>query len=92
MSDPIEDMVAAALDATGLFYLRGQKTGEPDFILPGLNLEIECKQFYSERAVRQLDGKENIILIQGRAAASGFMSLLHAAQAYRNAMKEQTDD
>ena len=76
IKDPIERVVAAALDSTGLWYQQGKSDGEADFILPGLNLEIECKQFYSERAVRQLAGKENIILIQGKAAAAGFSSLL----------------
>lgn len=67
--DPIEEIVATALDATGLWYRRGEGK-EADFVVPGLDIEIECKQFYSARAIRQLEGKENVILVQGRAAAS----------------------
>lgn len=85
IKDPVERIVAAALDATGLWYRQGQAEGEADFILPGLNLEIECKQFYSERAIRQLEGKENIILIQGKDAAAGLAKLLTVAAQMREA-------
>ena len=76
IADPIECMVAAALDAAGVTYIQGRANGDPDFILPDLGLEIECKQFYSERAVRQLAGKENIILVQGRTAAAGLLTMM----------------
>ena len=77
-NDPVESVIEDALISTGLGFRRGGH-GEADFVLASINLEIECKQFYSERAVRQLAGKENIILVQGKAAAAGFVKLLIAA-------------
>lgn len=75
MNDPVEAIVARALDDAGISYTRPD--GTPDFKITAFNLEIEVKQFYSERVIRQLEGKENIILIQGKPAASYFYRLLN---------------
>ena len=76
MTDPIEQIVADALYQAGIRYGR-PRTGA-DFTLPDHGFDIECKQFYSERAIKQLEGREDIILIQGRKAAKGFALMLTA--------------
>ena len=74
ITDPIERIVAEGLERAGLPFLHGDHT--PDFYVPSLDLEIEVKQFYSPRAIRQLEGKTNIILIQGREAAEAFVKMI----------------
>ena len=47
-----------------------------DFYLPGLGLFIECKRFYSPRAVIQLAGREDVVLVQGLPAARALAILI----------------
>lgn len=68
--DPIERIVADALDGAGIPYRRDAPL---DFECEGF--AIECKQFWSERAIRQLKGRSDVILIQGRVAAWAFAGL-----------------
>jgi len=71
MNDPIEKIVADALDAAGVKYRHDDPL---DFECGGFSIEV--KQFHSERAIRQLAGREDVILIQGRAAAEAFARLV----------------
>jgi hypothetical protein len=75
-TDPIEAIIQKALDGAGVHYRRGVAHGEADFILnEGIN--IECKAYYTERAIRQLADKPNTILVQGMGAAIMFASLIN---------------
>lgn len=83
MTDPVEKIVADALDAAHIRYTRPERA-EPhvpyqptlDFHLTDLGVYIECCQFYTERKVRQLAGAAEVILIQGRRAAQAFATML----------------
>lgn len=72
--DPVEKIVEAALDLALVTYER--PPGGPDFVLTEMDCVIECKQFYTERAVRQMAGQPNAILIQGVEAARAFAALI----------------
>ena len=73
ITDPIERIVADALDRAGIPYQRIVRG--LDFTLAD-GTEIECKAYYAERVTRQLARTPNVILIQGRAAAETFHRLL----------------
>lgn len=76
VTDPIERIVADALTAHGIHYECDPREHDLDFRLPDLGLLIEVKQFSTDRTARQLAGRENVILIQGRHAAEAFGALL----------------
>ena len=74
VSDPIEKIVASALDKRGLQYLcdgDGETYGL-DFRLPDPDLCIEVKQFHSDRISEQMARTKNVIAIQGVEAAQWF--------------------
>lgn len=83
--DPVEQPIADALDIAGIRYERDKPL---DFFLPELGLHIECKQFYSERAVRQLEGKRDVILVQGVEAAKFLALRIVQAQLAQNFMRD----
>ena len=70
-NDPIELIVAAALDGRGIEYTHDSPL---DFMCDGFCIEV--KQFHSERTIRQLKGRTDVILIQGREAAHAFARML----------------
>ena len=70
--DPIEKIIADALDGAGIKYRHDDPL---DFECAGFAIEV--KQFYSARALRQLDGRSDVILIQGRGAAKAFASMIN---------------
>ena len=74
ISDPIERIIAEALDGAGISFVANEKG--LDFYLPDHGIHIEGKQFYSERAVRQMAAVESAILIQGRRAAVAFRAMI----------------
>jgi len=77
--DPIEAIVAEALELSGVRFTReGKGYSEPplDFHLPQVDAYIEVCQFWTPRKVEQLKGREDVILVQGRAAALAFEWLL----------------
>ena len=70
-SDPLERMVEEALIAAGIPYLTdqgGETESRLDFHLPGLNVAIEVKRFYSSRTGEQIARAPNVIVAQGEAA------------------------
>ena len=83
LNDPIERMIAEALEASGIEFKRNPEN-HLDFELPRHPLfsdsvtpvYIECKQFYSDRIAEQCSRAENVIVIQGAEAAKLFASLL----------------
>lgn len=81
ITDPIERIVADALYDRGISYVRdGDKSGIDthglDFKLMGVDVFIECKQFYTPRIAQQMERVSNVIAIQGKAAAMMFAALL----------------
>jgi hypothetical protein len=82
-TDPLEFMIASALMDARIDFTtpdeRRDATGL-DFRLSN-GVEIEVKQFHSDRANRQLASAPNVILLQGREAVAFFCSLLAAAAA-----------
>ena len=78
MEDQVEKIIYEGLDKRRIEYSRNKVTGgrEIDFYLPEFDLWIEVCQFYTPRKIKQLENIPNIILIQGRHAASLFISLI----------------
>lgn len=74
MIDPVESVIAAALDFAGISYTRDAPL---DFMCDDFP-DIECKRMYSERAIRQLKGRDNVILVQGLGAACALASLIRS--------------
>lgn len=80
LEDPVEAEIQKLLDAIGARYSTGcGSNGGPDFSVNG-GPHIECKRYYTERAVRQLSNLDQAILVQGLDAAkwlsSAILSLL----------------
>lgn len=77
--DPLERMVAEALDAAGIPYVSERGGANPsrlDFMLPELGIEIEVKRFHSERLAEQMSRAPNVIALQGEPAVRWFCNLL----------------
>lgn len=84
ITDPIEKIVADALDRAGIQYACGGD--EPncnglDFYLKGRDTFIECKAYHTPRITEQMSRASNVIAIQGRKAAEVFAEILAAAHA-----------
>lgn len=76
-NDPMEAIVAQALDAAGISYWRDGEHGPClDFRL-GNGVEIEVKRMFSPRIAKQMASAENVIAIQGEQAVRFFAELLH---------------
>jgi len=75
MSCPVERIVQAALDNLGVVY---EVDAPLDFECDGFAIEV--KQFHSERAIKQLANRQDVILIQGWGAARAFASMCRRAR------------
>ena len=71
INDPVEKIVAAALDARGITYRHDDPL---DFECE--DFAIEVKAFSTPRTERQIKDRTDVILIQGRQAAHAFAKLL----------------
>jgi len=80
IDDPIERLIAEALDDAQINFIRdgepGNQDARLDFYLPDFGTFIECKAYHTPRAASQLSRGENVILIQGRKAAELFASMI----------------
>ena len=78
ITDPIERIVAIALDQAGVPYIheKDQPNQSADFYLPELAVSIEVKQFFTERILGQMQRTDNVIVIQGRGAPLAFATML----------------
>lgn len=73
--DPMEAIVAQALTAAGIGYVRdGSNPSNLDFRLDD-GVEIEVKRFHSPRIAEQMARAENVIAIQGREAVKHYAAL-----------------
>ena len=80
-SDPIEKIIAVALDSAGIRYvLDGDApkslTHNLDFYIPDFGIHIEVSAYYTARKIEQLSRADSVIYVQGRAAANAFAQLL----------------
>lgn len=81
MNDPLEQIVAEALEGADMDYLTGEGGGNPsglDFNLVNHGVEIEVKRFHSARISDQMSRAENVIAIQGEGAVRFFANLIRA--------------
>lgn len=74
--DPVEKIIADALDGAGIAYKCGYERYALDFELVGIGVYIECKQFHSDRISDQMARHENVIAIQGIHAARTFAKMI----------------
>lgn len=80
MSDPMETVVAEALDIAGINYSRdlgGTNTVGLDFYLIDYDVHIEVKRFHTSRISEQMSRAPNVIALQGIEAVKLFASLIH---------------
>ncbi len=79
-TDPVELMIADGLRSRGIRFTHESenKAQGLDFYLPDLDLLIEVKQYSSDRTGRQIAGRENVVLVQGKPAARAFLKLIGA--------------
>lgn len=75
ISDPMERMIAEALDAAGISYTCGPRL---DFHLPDHDVWIEVKQFHSDRIAAQMATQPNVIVAQGRVAVGTLAAMIRA--------------
>lgn len=80
ITDPLEKIVAGALDYAGIRYLHESADKSTccglDFYLPGHATFIEVTAYHTPRKIEQMRRARNIILIQGAAAAETFALML----------------
>lgn len=78
ITDPVETIVAQALDDAGIRYVHESEMrgGGLDFWLPDFKTTIEVKRFHTERINNQLRAAGDCILIQGMGAAQAFVDML----------------
>ena len=78
-TDPVEAIIADALDAASISYVGENDIANAarlDFFLPHHGLYIECKRMASDRSSDQLSRADNVILIQGIAAARWLATMI----------------
>ena len=76
--DPVERSIAELLNSLKINYIHDSEkgSGNLDFYLPDHDLHIECKAFYSERIIKQIKDKRNVIVVQGYKSADFLRDLL----------------
>jgi hypothetical protein len=79
ITDPIERIIADALDSVGIVY--SHESDRPgsiplDFYLPAYDLWIECKAYHAERIAGQMAKARDVIAIQGIGAARAFAAMI----------------
>lgn len=76
--DPMEAIITRALTNAGISFVteRDSRAMGLDFFLPDHNVHIEVKQFHSARISGQMAKAENVIAIQGLAAAIFFEAVI----------------
>lgn len=82
LHDPMERLIADALDRAGIRYLTDEGGDNPsrlDFALPDYGVEIEVKRFHTERMTKQMARVENVIVAQGEIAVRFLAELLAKA-------------
>lgn len=81
--DPLEKLIADALDSVGASYVTDNGGGNPsglDFRL-GSGIEIEVKRFHTPRIAEQMGRAENVIAVQGEGAVRFLAFLIRSSSA-----------
>ena len=84
--DPMEQIIADALDAVGAAYTTDIGGGNPsnlDFRLSS-GIEIEVKRFHSPRIGDQMSRAENVIVAQGEQAVRFLAFLIRSSAAVKH--------
>jgi hypothetical protein len=78
MNDPVERIIADALDSQRIRYVRDGEgeTKALDFYLPDFDVYLEVKRFHTRRIAEQTSRVENVIVVQGIKAAQFFAGCL----------------
>lgn len=76
--DPMELIIADGLKRADIRFVHesDNKSQSLDFSLPDFGVYIECKQFPTDRTSAQIAPFSDVIVIQGRAAAHLFVSMI----------------
>lgn len=78
MTDPMEALIAAALDDAQIPYVTGEGGVNPsglDFLLDN-GIEIEVKRMHSPRIAEQMTRADNMIVAQGKDAVEYLAHLI----------------
>lgn len=78
-NDPLEQMIAVALDNAGIKYFtdyEGKSPANLDFFLPDLDIYLEIKSGHSKRISKQMTRHQNIIAIQGQKSVGFVVDML----------------
>lgn len=78
-NDPLEQVVAHALDEAGIFYTTDYEGGVSqhlDFYLPDFSLYLEIKGGHSPRIADQMGRVPSVIAVQGLTAVNFLVKLL----------------
>lgn len=81
-TDFLEESLGESLNGKGIEFIHESEIKtEPvlDFHLPEHDIHIEIKQFYSDRIIKQLQSKQNVIVLQGRKAVDFFNKLISSS-------------
>lgn len=81
MSDPMEQLIADALDARGIGYVTDEGGNNPshlDFRLDN-GIEIEVKRLHSDRIAKQMARVPNVIVAQGEEAVRYLAELIRGS-------------
>lgn len=77
MTDPMERLIAEALDYAGIRYETDCGGAAPlDFHLVDIGLHIEVKRFHSPRIAEQMARVENVIAVQGERAVRELAAMI----------------
>lgn len=74
--DPVEREVALGLRDARIAFSMGTNEARLDFFLPEHGVYIECKQYHTLRIAEQMSRANNVIVIQGIAAAKLFRKMI----------------
>lgn len=85
--DPMEQVIADALDSVGASYRTDRGGGNPanlDFLLAS-GIHIEVKRFHSPRIADQMARANNVIVAQGEQAVRFLAFLIRSSAGARDA-------
>lgn len=78
ISDFLEKEIANTLSDLKINYIHESQNNKSslDFYLPDFDVYIEIKQFHSDRVLKQLASRDNVILIQGKKSIKFLKAIL----------------
>jgi hypothetical protein len=81
-ADNLEREISKLLDTMKINYIHeSMNNGSSlDFYLSDFNVYIEVKRFHTERSLRQLASRDNIILVQGKGSVEFLKSIIRESK------------